>query len=273
MKRVIGVILSILFLAEHLLAQPVTDIVSLPLQVATHKTSNLIFPASVKSVDKGSRDILAQKARGLENVLHLKAARPSFQETNLTVITDDGKLYAFTLTYNENPDPLNLKVSATNRRFPEALFEKPSERELEETSTAVSGKPIFLTSRLDQKDGVRLQLGGIYVKDQVMYYQFQIQNNTALSYDLSQFRFVLRDRKQAKRTAIQEQVLPVLFALDKTERIPGGQSQQIIIALPKRTIPDKKILLVQLMEENGGRHLSIRLHNRHLIKARPIEMH
>lgn len=269
----IGVILSILFCFGSLRAQPVTDIVSLPLQLATHKTSNLIFPASVKSVDKGSRDILAQKAKGLENVLHLKAAKPDFKESNLTVITDDGKLYAFTLTYNENPDPVNLKVAASVPKFPEALFEKPSERELEEVALAVSGKPTFLTGRLDQKDGVRLQLVGIYVKEQVMYYQFQIQNTTALSYDLSQFRFAIRDKKQGKRTAIQEQLLSVLFALDKTERIQGGQSQQIIIALPKRTIPDKKILLVQLMEENGGRHLSIRLHNRHLIKAKPLEMH
>ncbi len=273
MKSVIGVILSVLFLLGNLRAQKVEDIVSLPLQVATHKTSNLIFPASVKSVDKGSRDILAQKARGLENVLHLKAARPGFKETNLTVITDDGKLYAFTLTYHENPDPVNLKIEAPFGKFPEALFEKPSERKLEEAAMAVSDRSTFLTGRLDKKDGVHLELGGIYVRDQVMYYQFRIRNNTALSYDLSQFRFTIRDKRQAKRTAIQEQPLPILFALDKTERIEGGQSQQIIIALPKRTIPDKKVLLVQLMEENGGRNLSIRLHNRHLIKAKLLEVY
>lgn len=273
MKRVVIMALCALFSGNASFSQMVSEIIPLPLQITLNKTSNLIFTAGVKSVDRGSRDILVQKARGLKNVLQVKAAREHFAETSLTVITDDGKLYAFTLTYSGQPGQLNLKITAPPLKNPEARFEKPAEHELEEAAMTVSAQPAFLTGRSDEKGGVSLTLDGIYVKDQVMYYQFRVENSTAISYDVSQFRFAVRDRKQARRTAVQQLELPVLFALDKTERIPGGQSQQIVIALQKRTIPDKKALLIQLMEENGGRHLAIRLKNHHLIKARPLEIY
>jgi hypothetical protein len=44
-----------------------------PLWVTLNKTTNLIFPYAIKSVDRGSRDVLAQKAKGVENILLVKA--------------------------------------------------------------------------------------------------------------------------------------------------------------------------------------------------------
>ena len=252
------------------MAQKVNQIIPLPLEITLNKTSNLIFTASVKSVDRGSRDILVQKAKGLENVLQVKAAREGFSETNLTVITDDGKLYAFTLTYSPHPGQLNLKLTPPVSKEPEARFDKPSEHLLEETALEVSGRDAFIGGRRAAKNGVSLVLNGIYVQDQVMYYVFRIKNSTAINYDVSQFRFSIRDQKAARRTAAQELALPILFALERPEKIPGGSTQQIVIALGKQTVPDQKTLFIQLMEENGGRHLSLRLKNRHLIKARPV---
>lgn len=46
----------------------------------------------LKSVDRGSKDVLAQKAKGVESILQVKAAKTNFDETNLTVINADGKL-------------------------------------------------------------------------------------------------------------------------------------------------------------------------------------
>jgi len=76
--------------------------------VTYNKTSSIVFPAIIKSVDRGSRDVLAQKAKGVENVLQVKAARKDFPQTNLTVITDDGVLHHFTVNYSEQPATLTL---------------------------------------------------------------------------------------------------------------------------------------------------------------------
>src|SRR5258707_10982507 len=80
-------------------------------EVTYNKTSTIVFAAIIKSVDRGSRDILAQKAKGVENVLQVKAARRDFPQTNLTVITADGVLHHFTVNYADQPVSLTVVTS------------------------------------------------------------------------------------------------------------------------------------------------------------------
>lgn len=42
-------------------------------------------------------------------------------------------------------------------------------------------------------------------------------------------------------------------------------------ALPKFTIPDDKLLLVELYEKNGGRHQTIRVENSDIVNAEVID--
>jgi len=89
---------------------------SYPLQITTGKTSSLIFPGIIKSVDRGSREVLAQKAKDVSNVLHVKAAKEDFSETNLTVITADGLLYHFTVRYAADPGVLTFDMGPPPRQ-------------------------------------------------------------------------------------------------------------------------------------------------------------
>src|SRR5580698_1344204 len=88
-----------------------TTIESFPISICCNKTTNLIFSYPIKSVDRGSRVVLAQKANGAENILQVKAARENFQSTNLSVITTDGKLFSFVLSYDKNPAALNISFA------------------------------------------------------------------------------------------------------------------------------------------------------------------
>ena len=44
-----------------------------------------------------------------------------------------------------------------------------------------------------------------------------------------------------------------------------------VYALPKFTIPDDKLLLVELYEKNGGRHQVIRVENSDIVNAEVID--
>lgn len=92
MRKISAVGLMILLLAnfDGLAQQAAIGIPSRHLEIAFLKTTNIVFPFAIKSVDRGSKDILAQKAGGIENILQLKAAKEDFPETNLTVVTADG---------------------------------------------------------------------------------------------------------------------------------------------------------------------------------------
>lgn len=66
------------------------------LEVCFEKTTHIIFPSEVVYVDLGNENLVAGLADGAKNVLRVKSAFKSFkQETNLSVITDDGSYYTF----------------------------------------------------------------------------------------------------------------------------------------------------------------------------------
>ena len=112
MKRncavVIGIILILFATKSFAQFKKTSFIQSYHLNITCNKTTNLIFPFSIESVDRGSKDILAQKVTGAENILQVKADKQNFSETNLSVITADGNLYSFIVDYLNEPPQLNI---------------------------------------------------------------------------------------------------------------------------------------------------------------------
>lgn len=275
MRKISAVGLMILLLAnfEGQAQQAANGIPSRHLEIAFLKTTNIVFPFAIKSVDRGSKDVLAQKAGGIENILQLKAAKEDFLETNLTVVTTDGKLHSFTLNYADNPAILNLSVADEIQESGAIHFatEKINEADVQLNSGLIAGSKKKTTRKKDEKFGISLLLDGLFVQDNVIYYRFELQNDTYINYDIDQLRFFIRDQKKARRTATQEVEVKPVFVEGTTDRIAGKTQQVVVFALPKFTIPDQKYLAIQLMEKNGGRHLAVKVHNKTIVRAEPIE--
>ena len=240
-----------------------------PLAIACKKTTNLVFPYAIKSVDRGSQSVLVQKAKGVENILQIKAAKEEFEETNLTVITAEGKLYCFLLSYAPQPSVLNLSFGIEKPSIKDAFFSfgDHNEFEIQAYSNAVSIEKKKVHGIKDEKYGMRFRLDGLFIRDNVMYYRIKMENQSNINYDIDQLRFFIRDRKKAKRTATQEIEIKPLYVQNDTPTIIGQSEHIFVFALPKFTIPDQKYLAVQLMEMNGGRHLEIDIHNKVLVRS------
>ncbi|MBW8334460.1 MAG: conjugative transposon protein TraN [Prolixibacteraceae bacterium] len=238
------------------------------LAIAYEKTTNLVFPYAIKSVDRGSQNVLAQKAKGVENILLVKAAKEGFEETNLTVITSDGKLYSFLLNYASEPSVLNLTFG-TNPVVKNAFFssEDYDEKEIEAYSNLVAIENEKIHGIKDKKYGMRFHLDGLFICENVMYYRIKMHNQSNINYDIDQLRFFIRDRKKTKRTATQEIEIKALYTQNDTTTVRGQSEHIFVFALPKFTIPDQKYLAVQLMEKNGGRHLELNVRNKALVRS------
>jgi conjugative transposon TraN protein len=241
-----------------------------PLEVTTTKTTHLIFPFGIKTVDRGSRDIIAQKATGVENILQVKAARPDFDTTNLTVITTDGKLFSFLAAYSDQPLSLNIQIN--NAAIEVANFEDGHQNEAKIIQSALlaQNNPAWNVSIKDRSSQSKLLLSSIFVDDDLLLFRIELSNNSALKYEIENLRFFVRDKKYRKRTAIQETEINPLHILGDTSAVSPQTSQTLVFVLPKMTIPDKKYLAVQVQEKNGGRHMTLKVRNRHLLKALPI---
>jgi len=233
------------------------------------KTSNFIFPYAIKSVDKGSKDVLVQKANGVENVLQVKAAKLGFTDTNLTVITADGQLYSFILKYSDQPPMLNIRFESKSMDKPIVQFsaEKDNDALMNQTAEKVAVKFRSINNIKDSKFSIAMRLTGIYIENDLYYFQLQLENNSNVNYAIDQLRFFIHDQKKSKRTASQEVELTPVQVLGNNKVINSKSKQTLVIAIHKFTIPDKKELLVQLQETNGGRHLVMKVENRNLIKA------
>ena len=252
-------------------ANPVntSSIEAYPLAITRNKTTSLVFPYAIKSVDRGSQSVLVQKAKGVENILQIKAGKEGFEETNLTVITTEGKLYCFLLNYAPQPSVLNLTFGTMNPTVKDAFFSSgdPNEGEIKAYSNVVANERKKVHGIKDKKYGMRFRLDGLFIRDNVMYYRVKMKNQSNINYDIDQLRFFIRDRKKAKRTATQEIEIKPLYVQNDAPTIKGQSEHSFVFALPKFTIPDQKYLAVQLMEKNGGRHLEMDINNKVLVRS------
>ncbi len=255
------------------------------LEVTFNKTTHVIFPAAIRYVDLGSADLLAAKADGTENVLRVKAALRDFsRESNLSVITEDGAYYTFNVKYADEPQKLSVEMTdflhdgeAVNR--PNNALEIYMKELGSESPMLVRliMKSIYKNDRREIKHigckrfGIQYLLKGIYSHNGLLYFHLQLKNSTNVPFDVDHLTFKIVDKKVAKRTAIQEQVIWPLRAHNNVQVIPGKSSERMVFTLPKFTIPDDKHLVVELYEKSGGRHQSFTVENADLVRARVID--
>lgn len=78
------------------------------------------------------------------------------------------------------------------------------------------------------------------------------------------------DKKVARRTAIQEQVIWPLRVYNNVQEIGDKSTCRTVFTLPKFTIPDDKQLVIELNEQEGGRHQRFTVDNADLVRAKVI---
>ncbi|MEX2230763.1 MAG: conjugative transposon protein TraN, partial [Cyclobacteriaceae bacterium] len=241
------------------------------LEIAYNKTTSLVFPAIIKSVDRGSRDLLAQKAKGVENILQLKAARHGFPNTNLTVITSDGKIHEFTVAYSKAPGSLVINIGNSESHEPmdpEPIFEtEMTETEMEKCASQIVNAKRSIRFVKESRHKMGLLLHGIYIKDNVIFYHFRIRNQSNITYDVDFLRLYIEDRQKVKRTASQQVDVKPVYVYGNSETIKGKSTEDVIYALGKFTIPDAKRLVIEMFEKNGGRNLSLAIRNKTIVNA------
>lgn len=254
------------------------------LEITYDKTVHVIFPAPVKYVDLGSTDLLAGKADGAENVIRVKAATKYFrQETNMSVITEDGNFYSFNVKYAD--EPLLLNVEMCDFIHDGETVNRPNnamEIYLTELDNESPRLVRLIMKSVHQRDkrrirhvgckrfGVQFLLKGLYTHSDLLYFHTEVRNSSNVPFDVDFVTFKIADKKVVKRTAMQEQVVYPLRAFNYVTRVDGRKSACTVFALPKFTIPDDKKLVVEMFEKQGGRHQTFELENGDLVRAETV---
>ena len=284
-------LIAVLMAAAQVTAQTApeapAEIRPLRIEAGFSKTVHILFPSPVTYIDIGSMDIIAGKADGAGNVVRVKAAVRNFTtETNLTVITEDGGFFSFDVHYAENPAVSTIDISALKQPAVESGSSQPEPASAEgrvllqevgrEKPATVKRvlSDIYRQNRMDvkgvrtKKYGIGVEVLGIYVHNDVIYIHTMISNETNISFEVDARQFIVADRKLAKRTAQQQTPLEILRVCNDPTVVRGHQRQRTVFALQKFTIPDDKVLQLEIIERNGARHQTVEIPAKELLDAK-----
>lgn len=255
------------------------------IEVTYDKTVHIIFPSAIRYVDLGSQNLIAGKADGAENVLRVKATVRDFRtETNISVITESGSFYTFNVKYADEPLLLNIEMKDFIHDGSEVNRPNNALDVYLKDLGCESPKLVHLIMRSIHKDdrrhikhigskafGIQYLVRGLYTHNGLLYLHTQIRNTSNVPFDVDFITFKIVDKKVAKRTAIQEQVILPLRAYNYATCIPGSKDERTVFAFDKFTIPADKQLVVELHEKSGGRHQQFVVNSDDIVRARVID--
>lgn len=253
-------------------------------QVTFAKTVHIIFPSAVRYVDLGSDWIIAGKADGAENVIRVKATTEGFPgETNFSVICEDGSFYSFNARYAHEPEMLNIEMKDFLENGDTTDFSHTRMniyfRELGNESPLLVKLIMQSIYKEDRREirhlgckrfGVQFLLRSVHSHNGLFYFHTETRNRSNVAFRTDFIRFKIVDKKVPKRTAIQERVIDPVRSYNEVLVTEGKSDVRTVYAVPQFTIPDDKLLVIELFEKDGGRHQTIRVENADLVAAKQI---
>jgi len=265
---------------------------SYPIELSYNKTTHIVFPSKIKDFDAGSDVVIATVPEAVLNVLRVKSDVKGFmEETNMTVLTEDGGLYSFLVRYNENPAVFNINISnnivvdyeATRALgIGQSSNSSPNtyvlaegnylEEALKVSSQKVVHKKSFIRHVGAKKDNFEALVKGLYLdNNNVLFMKLQLKNKSYMPYKIDFIKVFVRDKNYVKRMAVQEEEITTLLNYPiAPEHINGYAEIDKVISFPYYTLADGKILEIEVYEKNGGRHVKFQLDNQTLLQVKNL---
>lgn len=133
-------------------------------------------------------------------------------------------------------------------------------------------KDSFIRSRnLVAENGIILFIKGIFIKNDYMYFLFEISNRTGIPYEVKSIDFFVVQNKELKSKSMTEELVPYEHIYEGLEQeVPARRSKFITMVFKKFTLNERNII-VRLREKNGERNLNFPLKNELIIKTKDLK--
>lgn len=243
---------------------------TLPVQVSDASTVSVRFPCAVKTLDRGSAELLAQRVKEQDNIILLKAARKDISPTSLIVITEDGKLHAFEAVYQQRPSATALSL-LDRQKTAAALdaFEEVDKAQIRQQIALAETAAANLHIK-EKAGGFSVAIHGFYVAGPLMFIRLGLENRSVIGYDAQPLSIFTEDQKSLKRLASQKDQIPLQAGSQLAAQIKPSEQKTIVLAFAKLTIADRKRISIHITERGGARNLTLHLKAKHFRKIRPL---
>ena len=240
-----------------------------------HNTA-LFFPSKVRQGIVGSQNFVFSYSEENPQYFGLLKAVPG-TTSNLLVLTQDGQIYSYVLSYKEKLPLFNYFIGPEESIGHEKPMEKTSISALAEDSLNVEHPKEYLKTnqsmlkkRADyylknskgeiksrKKGGLKLTVSDmVYFKDEV-YLVLALENRTEIIFE-PDFLNVYISRGNRKRNASYQRLLqePV-YTYQFPKKLFHQQEQKFVLVFPKFTVGDNEKIGLEVREQKGSRYLKM----------------
>jgi hypothetical protein len=224
-------------------------------------TTELFFPEKVIYCRHGNEEVL-----GIEyynNLIKTGTTFDSIPQSNIFVVDANLDIYEITVTSGfEDSYTYNFD---NGRKYTAILDVNSVEMNNFLEKLQFKKRNIFSVGMIKNK--LEMSLANLYVYREFMFFSFDIKNFSNIDYDIDFIKCFIRDKKTSKNAIQQEiQIFPVHQG-DFEKKILGKSDNRFILIFNKFTIPDKKVMELEMFEKGGGRHIKIEMLNEYLLNA------
>jgi conjugative transposon TraN protein len=288
-SKIFFILLFILLTISRVKSQEIQGFASLQearlepfkMEVTYNKTSHILFPSPIRYVDLGNESLIANKAGDIANVLRVKSSVRDFEEeTNFSVVTEDGRFYSFDVFYSTYPDTLSYDLSKLERTKEQQYSMDVLFEELEGESSSLTELMIKTLYEIPKRTirhigsksfGIQFFLKSLYVYEGKFYFIMQIKNKSNLSFHIDFVNFKIADKKNLKRTVVQDKILSPLRTYPILGPVNFQSNGEYLFLLDQFTLLEDQVLEIELMEKDGGRHQKIQIENSDLVHAKIVD--
>lgn len=238
---------------------------ALHLVITTNKTTHMLFPYPIRSVDLGSRELLAQKAPGTETCLQVKALKATMAETSLSVLTTDGRLWYFTVSYSAYPDTLVYTFTGTQKG--EELNVTGNAAALDSLERILLHQKPFLHHGINAEFR-RLTVTGLYTLGNLAWIGLRLTNRSPWQIHTGTLSFRKTSKGHFTRSALQQEELVPVYPGCLPDTLPPDHFCEVLVAFAPETLAGEGLVEVRWEDLRHRSTLKLRVQRRWWKKVR-----
>lgn len=234
-----------------------------------HMTMALFFPSNIKQGLTGSDNfVFTYNREKQQNLGLLKAVKGS--DSNLLVITTDGKVYSYILKYSENLKAPNRFIhqdeSIGNTKRKEVIKNNVLKDSISVNDSLdllrwSSESLLNLSEKQNKrkkKGNIKLSIKNQYYHDDKIYIQFEIENKSGIRFDFDYLSIYKVSGNNKRNASYQEIPMKPIYMHNIPNQILHGSKARFVYVLPKFTFDKGEKILVKLKEQSNGRYMELK---------------
>jgi hypothetical protein len=234
----------------------------------------LFFPANIRQGIVGSENFVFSYNRKRAQPLGLlKAAKGD--QSNLLVVTTDGRVYSYIIKYSASLTEMNRFVSLSASIGHEHQREPLVVRDTIKSDSSLVVKKEYQTAFLEQwcatlleqperkniikrKKSMSLAIKNLVHYEDLVFVQFEIKNGSGIDFDIDYLKVAMVIGNAKRKASYQSVPLVPQYIYKMPKKIRHAETSRFVYVIPKFTLADNEKIELRLKELKGNRELLVR---------------